>query len=157
MAKPVSIHAVLLHSAVKAPPVQRIAVPAARPDQRLPADKTLVIQLPDAYSRPLDSGPDGGFRERLRAAERAGVVRGLPGSDTIYAPGIRLTDPMNQGLGAVMRKAQRAFGIENSHCIDVDVWRHLSPTERSARHISPRDVNRVDEKYRCNDPPGLHF
>jgi hypothetical protein len=64
---------------------------------------------------------------------------------------------MKQGIGAVMRTAQRAFGIANNHCIDVDVWRHLAPQELSARHISLSDVDKVDEKYRCDDPPGLHF
>lgn len=64
---------------------------------------------------------------------------------------------MSQGIGAVMRTAQRAFGVKNSHCVDVDVWRHLTPQELSARHVSPGDVDEVDEKYDCNEPPGLHF
>jgi hypothetical protein len=81
----------------------------------------------------------------------------VPGSDTPFAPGIHLVDPMSQGIGAAMRTAQRAFGIKNSHCIDVDVWRHLTPQELSARHVSPGDVDKVDEKYACNEPPGLHF
>jgi hypothetical protein len=104
-----------------------------------------------------DSTSDGGFRERLRDAQHAYSVHGLPGSDTPAAPGIHLADPMSQGIGAVMRTVQRAFGIKNSHCIDADVWRHLTPRELSARHVSPGDVNKVDEKYDCNEPPGLHF
>lgn len=100
---------------------------------------------------------DGGFLERLNVAQRSYSVHGVPGSDTTYAPGIHLVDPMEQGAGAVLRTAQRAFGIENAHCIDVDVWRHLTLRELGARHISPDDVDSVDEKYRCNDPPGLHI
>jgi hypothetical protein len=104
-----------------------------------------------------DSTSDGGFRERLRNAQHAYAVHGVPGSDTPSAPGIHLVDPMSQGMGAVMRTVQRAFGIKNSHCIDADVWRHLAPRELSARHVSPGDVDKVDEKYDCNEPPGLHF
>lgn len=100
---------------------------------------------------------DGGFLERLHEAQRAYSVHGVPGSDAAYAPGIHLVDSMTQGIGAVMRTAQRAFGIKNRHCIDVDTWRHLTPEELSARHISPGDVDSTDESYRCNDPPGLHF
>ncbi|NMW23502.1 hypothetical protein HFP05_03535 [Rhodanobacter denitrificans] len=104
-----------------------------------------------------DSTGDGGFQERLRHAQHAQSVRGVPGSDTPSAPGIHLVDPMSQGIGALMRTAQRAFGIKNRHCIDVEVWRHLTPQELSARHVSPGEVDKVDEKYDCNEPPGLHF
>ena len=104
-----------------------------------------------------DATSDGGFQERLRHAQHSRSVHGVPGSDTPFAPGIHLVDPMSQGIGAAMRTAQRAFGIKNSHCIDVDVWRHLTPQELSARHVSPGDVDKVDEKYDCNEPPGLHF
>jgi len=95
--------------------------------------------------------------DRLHNAQRSYSVHREPGTDTAYAPGVHFVDPMKQGMGAVMRTAQRAFGITSSHCIDVDVWRHLTPQELSARHISLDDVDSVDEKYRCNDPPGLHF
>jgi hypothetical protein len=145
------------HGIAKVPATRRVAGFGAQPDQQLPSGEAIVIQLPDSYSTPVDSAADGGFRQRLHAAERAGVVRGVPGSDRSHVPGIRLVDPMQQGIGAVMRKAQRAFGIENRHCVDVDVWRHLSPSQLSARHVSPDEVNRIDQKYRCNDPPGLHF
>lgn len=100
---------------------------------------------------------DGGFLERLHKAQRSHSIHGVPGSDTAVIRGIHLADPMTQGIGAVMRTAQRGLGIKSSHCIAVDVWRHLTPEELSARHISPDDVDRADEKYRCNDPPGLHF
>lgn len=103
------------------------------------------------------SSNDGGFLERLHDAQRSDLVHQVPGSDTTYAPGIHLVDPMNQGIGAIMRTTQRAFGITSSHCVDVAVWRHLTPQELSARHISPDDVDKADAKYRCNDPPGLHF
>ncbi|MEO7066734.1 MAG: hypothetical protein ABI114_07480 [Rhodanobacter sp.] len=100
---------------------------------------------------------DTGFQARLHDAQRSRVVRGVPGSDTPFVAGIHFVDPMQQGIGAVMRTAQRAFGITNSHCVDVDVWRHLTPQELSARYISPSDVDKVDEKYHCNKPSGLSF
>lgn len=118
--------------------------------------EVLIIGVPDTSAN-QGSGNDGGFLERLHKAQRSRVVHRVPGSDAAYAPGIHLLDPMKQGVGALMRTTQRAFGIASSHCIDVDVWRHLTAQELSARHISLGDVDSVDEKYRCNDPPGLHF
>lgn len=112
---------------------------------------------PSQYQGNEASTSDGGFQERLRIAQHSDAVRGVPGSDTPYAPGVRLIDPMNQGMGAVMRKVQRLFGVANRHCIDVDAWRQLTPQELSARHISTRDVDGIDEEYDCNRPPGLSF
>lgn len=122
---------------------------------RLP-QQALITNIPAPVAHSGNSR-DGGFLRRLDEAQRSYAVHGVPGSDTTYAPDIHLVDPMKQGIGAVMRTTQRAFGITNSHCVDVGVWRHLTPRALSARHISLRDVDRVDEKYRCNDPPGLHF
>jgi hypothetical protein len=104
-----------------------------------------------------DFPDDGGFHARLRRAQRAHDVHGLPGFHTSLVPGIHLVDPMDQGLGAVMRTAQRALGIRSSHCINVDVWRQLTPKELSTRHLSPDDVDKAEEKYHCNRPPGLRF
>jgi hypothetical protein len=104
-----------------------------------------------------DSHSDGGFQERLRLAQHSHSIHGVPGSDTPAAPGIHLVDPMNQGIGAVMRTTQRAFGITSSHCVDVDVWRHLTLQELSARHISSSDVDEVDRKYGCDKPLGLRL
>ena len=118
--------------------------------------EVLIIGVPDTSAN-QGSGNDGGFLGRLHKAQRSRVVHRVPGSDAAFAPGIHLLDPMKQGVGAVMRTTQRAFGITSSHCIDVDVWRHLTAQELSARHISSGEVDSVDEKYRCNDPPGLHF
>lgn len=121
------------------------------------ASGRLVVRIPDALGVEGNPGYNGGFMARLRAAKRADVVHGVPGSDASYVPGIHLIDPMDQGIGAVLRTMQRAFGITSSHCIDVDVWSHLTPEQLSARHVSPRDVARVEAKYHCNAPPGLHF
>jgi hypothetical protein len=90
-------------------------------------------------------------------AQHAQRIRGIPGSDTPVASGIQSTDPMNQGVGAVMRSTQRLFGITDRHCIDVEVWQSLSPDELTARHLSPADVRREGDKYNCNRPLGLNF
>ena len=140
---------------------QRVAgaAPAGRPYPKgtRHASGSIVIRIPDLDAVGEAAGNDGGFMERLHAAQRESRVHGVPGSDTVYAPGIHLIDPMDQGIGAVVRKVQRAFGITSSHCVDVDVWRHLTPKQLSERYISPSDVNRVSEKYHCNEPLGLHF
>ena len=100
---------------------------------------------------------DGGFRSRLLDAQHSQDVRGVPGSDSRLAPGLQLTDPMNQGVGALMRSTQRLFGITDRHCIDVEVWQSLSPEELSARHLSPSDLRDQAAKFNCNRPLGLSF
>jgi hypothetical protein len=148
-----SIH---IHAASTARPsksllAQPAPVGAPAPETPLAETQPTTTQFTDNEA----STGDGGFRERLLSAQRSHDVHGVPGSDMHFVPDIRLTDPMRQGVGAVMRKAQRLFGVTNRHCIDVEVWRHLTPQELSARHISSGDVDKIDEKYDCNRPPGL--
>jgi hypothetical protein len=100
---------------------------------------------------------DGGFQQRLLDAQHGQGITRIPGSDTSVVPGIRLTDPMNQGIGAALRNTQRLFGVTNHHCIDVEVWQSLSPAELAARHLSPADVQKESDKYACNKPLGLSF
>lgn len=117
-------------------------------------DKTFV---PATSSGTPPAMGDGGFAERLRDAQGSNVVRGVPGSDVRLAPGIQLIDPMNQGVGAAIRNTQRLFGVTDSHCQDVEVWGHLSSEELIARHLTPSDVKRVNEKYHCGSPLGFSF
>lgn len=162
-----SSHQTLSAHRLIAPAVHRRTAPPAGSSKPLTVQQAAHADAPPYPLRSIhtltpdtseeNSTSDGGFQARLRHAQRSYSVRGLPGSDTHFAPGIHLVDPMNQGIGAVMRATQRAFGIKNRHCIDVDVWRHLTPQELSARHISPGDVDETDEKYGCSKPPGLHF
>lgn len=98
---------------------------------------------------------DGGFAERLRNAQHAYDVHGVPGSDKRFVQGIQLTDPMNQGIGSLARRVQRLFGVPNHHCIDVDVWQNLSVDELIARHLTRGDVEKENQKYQCNRPLGL--
>jgi hypothetical protein len=115
------------------------------------------MRAPDLRGMGENTKGDSAFMARLHAAKRADLVHGVPGSDTTYARGIHLTDSMQQGIGAVMRTTQRAFGITSRQCIDVDVWKHLTPGQLSARHVSPDDVARAEAKYHCDAPLGLHF
>ncbi|MBU6248208.1 MAG: hypothetical protein KGN77_10650 [Xanthomonadaceae bacterium] len=131
-------------------------VPASHPVEAHGASGRIVVRIPDPQAT-NDAADDGGFAARLHAAQRSNVVHGVPGSDATYAPGIHLIDPMDQGIGAVMRTTRRAFGITSRHCIDVDVWKHLTPGQLAARHISPSDVASAEAKYRCDSPLGLHF
>ncbi|MBB6242519.1 hypothetical protein [Rhodanobacter sp. MP1X3] len=151
--------AVRIHTALSGRPSKPLAVQqAAHLDaQSSETHLTSAPTTPDVDTSNEVSTSDGGFQQRLLNAQHSYAVHGVPGSDTSSAPGIHLIDPMNQGIGAVARTTQRAFGIKDSHCIDVDVWRGLTPQELSARHISPSDVDKVDEKYDCNRPPGLSF
>jgi hypothetical protein len=144
---------------------------SARPSQPATAQRTThAASPPSAETSPSsadtpipatdhrDTLSDGGFQDRLLKAQASHAVHGVPGSaDASFVAGIHLADPRTQGVAAVMRQAQRLFGVTNRHCIDVDVWRHLTPQELSARHISREDMQRVDEEYHCNQPLGLSF
>ena len=139
------------------PPTQLVTLPSPPQTEPRPPDTSDQIVAPQPYTNTRAPASDGGFRERLFDAQHAQRIRGIPGSDAPVASGIQLTDPMNQGVGAVLRSTQRLFGITDRHCIDVEVWQSLSPDELTARHLSPEDVKREDDKYNCNRPLGLNF
>jgi len=145
------------------PPGQRVAHIAARPVSSNVSPPPVVLVLPnvlaspDQYTNSQASTEDGGFQERLLKAQHSDDLHGVPGSDRPIVPGIQLINPMNQGIGAVARKMQRLFSITNHHCIDVEVWKSLTPEELIARHISLDDVNAEAEKYNCYHPLGLNF
>ncbi|MHC1479596.1 hypothetical protein ACYJW8_05045 [Frateuria aurantia] len=80
----------------------------------------------------------------------------LPGSDHRLVEGIALIDPMRQGVGAVLRTVQRGFGVTQRHCIDVQVGTSLSTEALLARHLTPADLEREEQRYHCNAPMGLH-
>ncbi|WP_458068603.1 hypothetical protein [Rhodanobacter sp. BL-MT-08] len=142
--------------------IRRMAVPTVHTivsDSPSPAATPAISPLSIPAQAPNQSDPnaDGGFGKRLREAQHGSATHGIPGSDKALVSGIEFVNPMDQGVGAVARQAQRLFGIKSRQCIDVEAWRTLTTQELLARHISPDDVNREDEKYQCNAPPGLHF
>jgi hypothetical protein len=106
------------------------------------------------FRRPMG---DGGFLERMRNAQHSQDLPGVPGSDRPIAPDLELTHPMDQGIGSVMRNTQRLFGVTDRHCIDVEVWQHLSPDELKERHLTAADLAKESDKYNCNRPLGLNF
>lgn len=148
--------AAAVHRKVSARSPRQPAVQPAAPVDARP-DEPILTSTPPPDMSEKDANRDGGFQERLRLAQHAGTVHGVPGSDIPSAAGIHFIDPMSQGIAAVMRTTQRAFGIANSHCVDVDVWRHLTEQQLNARHLSRSDVDKVDRKYECNRPPGLRL
>jgi hypothetical protein len=133
-------------------------MPAPRVVKQAPSPTLMVARPPDLPATATDDHADGGFSERLlKAQQGSAAARQLPGSDRPLVSGIELVDRDMQGIGALARKAQRLFGIADRHCIDVNVWQHLTPRELSERHISPSEVDRVNDAYHCNRPPGLSF
>jgi hypothetical protein len=100
---------------------------------------------------------DGGFQQRLQAAQHAGDVHGVPGSDIRRAPGLALVDPRTQGVAGTVRTLQRLFGVKEKACVDVDRLGTLTVEELVARHVTPTELKAMIEKNGCNEPPGLHF
>ncbi len=158
---PAAIPALRAVAVVAHASVQRESHPAQAPT---PAQVAPALAsppaVPDISSMIVGSHPvtaDGGFHQRLLQARHTYAIHGVPGSVVPRVAGVDLIDPKNQGISAVARQAQQLFGIVNRHCIDVDVWHHLTPRELSARHISLNEVDRVDQEYQCNRPQGLSF
>lgn len=134
-----------------------LPTPTSSPQSQAPSPNAAEPAPPATPSQPATTLSDGGFQQRLRDAQHGRDAPSLPGSDTRLAPAVQLTDPRNQGIGAVIRSTQRLFGITSKHCVDVEVWSSLTPEELAARHLSPADVKAANEKYQCNRPLGLSF
>lgn len=162
------------------PPARSVAIRQASAKERLPPQAMPIAPVairkheagvisasipPDASSPSLieqhraglPATGDGGFKNRMSDAQQLQRVRGVPGSDRSIAPGLELADPMEQGIGSVMRNTKRLFGVTDRHCIDVDVWRHMSEDELIQRHITSADVEKASAKYSCDRPLGLNF
>lgn len=140
--------------------ITRVALPTQDADAISASPPPVVASAPvtigDEVNPPFIAG-DGGFRDRMFNAQHSQGIHGVPGSDRRVAPGIELANPMDQGIGSVVRGAQRLFGVTNRHCIDVDVWLHMSPDELKDRHLTVADVEKESETYHCNRPLGLNF
>lgn len=145
------------------PPAQRVTHVAARPREADSTDASSPPIGPDTSGAPdqsMNNQPltgDGGFRDRMFNSRHSQDIRGVPGSDRRVGPDIDLTNPMDQGVASVMRNTQRLFGVTDHHCIDVEVWQHLTADELKDRHLSAADVAKQSEKYNCNRPLGLSF
>lgn len=75
----------------------------------------------------------------------------LPGStQPVHGmPVFRMVDPKMQGIAGAVRRVQRLFGIPDSHCVDVDVWRHMTVAERLAKHIDDARIEQTAADYQC--------
>lgn len=132
------------------PPKAAAAVVAQRTAQRpsMPGDEALMLRTEIAGNVP-DYVPGGG-----RFAADAGYARNnihLPGSSQPVhgMPVLRMVDPKMQGIAGVVRRVQQLFGITDSHCVDVDVWRHMTVAERLAKHIDDARIEQTAADYRC--------
>ncbi|KJV31332.1 hypothetical protein [Luteibacter yeojuensis] len=125
-----------------------------------PASPSAPVPMPMLMPMRTETAPplgDGGFQQRLQAAQHAGDVRGVPGSGRQRAPGLALVDPRTQGVAGAVRTLQRLFGVKEKACVDVDRLGTLTIDELVARHVTPTELKTMVEKYGCNEPPGLHF
>lgn len=75
----------------------------------------------------------------------------LPGStQPVHGmPVFRMADPKMQGIAGAVRRVQRLFGVPDSHCMDVDVWRHMTVAERLAKHIDDARIEQTATDYQC--------
>lgn len=81
------------------------------------------------------------------------VMPRLPGHGHVHgAPKLHLIDPRFQGIAGVARSLQHYLGIPNSHCVDVDSWRSMSPVELADHHMTESDVDRTAKRYNCIPP-----
>lgn len=145
------------------PPAQRVTQVMASSPEAASTDVSPAPTAPDTpagtdqYTTHQLPAGDGGFRERMLDAQHSQDLPGVPGSDRRIAPDLELTHPMNQGIGSLMRNTQRLFGVTDRHCIDVEVWQHLTPDELKERHLTAADLAKESDKYNCNRPLGLNF
>ncbi|MDW2981300.1 MAG: hypothetical protein WBG81_02955 [Rhodanobacter sp.] len=89
------------------------------------------------------------FDAGLRAAQQRVPVVRLPGSSRPIVSGVHMVDPRSQGVSGAVRMLAGLFGATDPHCVAVDSWRSLTTQEMLDRHISPDEVDRMAEEYRC--------
>lgn len=80
----------------------------------------------------------------------------LPGSAEPVrgAPVFAMADPKMQGVAGLVRRVQGLFGVADHHCLDVDAWRTLTPSERLARHIDDAQIDDEAAEYGCGPGKG---
>lgn len=146
----------MLPSAHAPPPMHRprVAVPVAARNLQSPPSPVPDTNIPPPPVN--DSGnslpsfvPGGGrfgadstyVRDNVHLPGSAQRVRG--------APVLQMADPKMQGIAGAVRTVQRLFGIPDSHCVDVDVWRGMTVAERIARHIDDARIEETATRYHC--------
>ena len=89
------------------------------------------------------------FAANLRAAQQRVPIAHLPGSGRPIVAGLHMVDPRSQGASGAVRMLAGLFGATDPHCVAVDSWRSLTTQEMLDRHISPGEVDRMADEYRC--------
>jgi hypothetical protein len=133
-------------SALKAPiaraPLRSVSAPAT---VLLPA-KIEPGNAPTDVAATYTAG--GGFLERAARDAPSDNIH-LPGSSQAIVKGLHMVDPRYQGIAGAVRVVQSVFGVVKPHCVDVDIWRGMSVRELLDRHMSPDQVEKTAEEYRC--------
>jgi hypothetical protein len=124
---------------VRRPMVPHEAPAAVRP-QRVESPAVTVADYVVGGSR---------FDASLRAAQQHAPIVHLPGSSRPIVAGLHMVDPRSQGVSGAVRMLAGLFGATDPHCVAVDSWRSLTTQEMLDRHISPSEVDRMAEEYRC--------
>lgn len=123
--------------------VRRPAVPDKAPAEVHPRAESSAVTVADYVAG------GGRFGAGLRAAQQRVSVVHLPGSSRPIVAGLRMVDPRSQGASGAVRMLAGLFGATDPHCVAVDSWRSLTTQEMLDRHISPNEVDRMAEEYRC--------
>ncbi|RDJ00358.1 hypothetical protein DVT68_06035 [Dyella solisilvae] len=63
-----------------------------------------------------------------------------------------MVDPRAQGIAGVVRSIGSFTGAVDPHCVDLDVWRGMTPEERIERHVSTSDIEAIEKSYNCSPP-----
>lgn len=74
----------------------------------------------------------------------------LPGVDHVEgAPRFRMVPPQMQGVAGVIHLIGSFTGAVDPHCLDLEVWRGMTPQERIESHVSQEDIDRIESTYDC--------
>jgi len=133
------------------PPIQRHrqARSVVTPPKPTPLPAASPAREPSASAITADAPNYVAGGNLLRGGMPAPRAVPLPGSSTPVVQGFRMVDPRMQGVAGAVRAVQAMLGVVDPHCVDVEVWRGMTPVEQLARHISSTDIERTAECYHC--------
>jgi hypothetical protein len=131
-------------------PMPVVSVVAPKPQPRL----AVSASVPSASADDIRSAQPSYIAGGGRFATDSGFTRDnvhLPGSaQPVHGmPVFHMVDPQMQGIAGAVRTVQKLFGIPDSHCVDVDVWRAMTTSERIAKHIDDERIDETAARYHC--------
>lgn len=129
----------------------RVAASATAPQPRQPDSGAGNPPAPTAEAAPETAPAYIAGGGRFATPDFARDDMRLPGSAqrVAGAPVLHMADPKMQGIAGAVRTVQRLFGIPDKHCVDVDVWRGMTASERIARHIDDERIDETAARYHC--------